>query len=58
MQISLDLECVSYLSIANSIQVKEPEFVEGDVFRIIVPLDEEYSFDFGVNNKSVSETLG
>ena len=36
---------------------KEPEFVEGDVFRIIVPLDEEYSFDFGVNNKSVSETL-
>ena len=36
---------------------KEPEFVEGDVFRIIVPLDEDYSFDFGVNNKSVSETL-
>lgn len=25
---------------------KEPEFVEGDVFRIIVPLDEEYSFDY------------
>ena len=22
-----------------------------------MPLDEEYSFDFGVNNKSVSETL-
>lgn len=36
---------------------KEPEFVEGDVFRITVPLDDEYSFDFGVNNKSVSETL-
>ena len=50
MQISLDLECVSYLSIANSYSGKEPEFVEGDVFRIIVPLDEEYSFDFGVNN--------
>lgn len=24
----------------------EPQFVEGDVFRIIVPLDEAYSFDF------------
>lgn len=26
---------------------KEPEFIEGDVFRIIVPLDDAYSFDFG-----------
>ncbi|MDO4332785.1 MAG: putative DNA binding domain-containing protein [Eubacteriales bacterium] len=26
---------------------QEPQFVEGDVFRIIVPLDDEYSFDFG-----------
>lgn len=25
---------------------KEPEFVEGDVFRILVPLDEEYSFEY------------
>lgn len=24
----------------------EPSFEEGDIFRIIVPLDEEYSFDF------------
>lgn len=24
----------------------EPEFIEGDVFRIIVPLDDEYSFDY------------
>lgn len=24
---------------------QEPKFIEGDVFRIIVPLDEEYSFD-------------
>ena len=24
-----------------------PEFIESDVFRIIVPLDENYSFDFG-----------
>lgn len=22
------------------------EFIDGDIFRIIVPLDEEYSFDF------------
>ena len=25
---------------------KEPEFIEGDVFRITVPLDEGYWFDF------------
>ena len=25
---------------------QEPEFVEGDIFQIIVPLDDEYSFDF------------
>ena len=25
---------------------QEPQFIEGDVFRIIVPLDEAYSFDF------------
>ena len=30
---------------------KEPEFIEGDVFRIVVPLDEEYSYDFGQDNK-------
>ncbi len=29
-----------------------PEFVEGDVFRIIVPLDEKYSFDFGQNGQT------
>lgn len=26
---------------------KDPEFKEGDIFRIIVPLDDAYSFDFG-----------
>ena len=36
---------------------KEPEFVEGDVFRIIVPLDETYSFDFGSDHKSENATL-
>ena len=44
---------------------KEPEFREGDIFRIIVPLDDEYSFDFGLTktenrisdmNSLVSET--
>lgn len=25
----------------------KPEFVEGDVFRIVVPLDDGYSFDIG-----------
>ena len=26
---------------------EEPSFIEGDVFRIVVPLNDEYSFDFG-----------
>lgn len=26
---------------------QEPKFIEGDVFRIIVPLDDIYSYDFG-----------
>ena len=26
---------------------KDPEFIEGDIFRIIVPLNDGYSFDFG-----------
>ena len=34
---------------------QEPEFIEGDVFRIIVPLDDEYSFDAnGVGNKKTA----
>lgn len=32
----------------------DPEFKEGDVFRIIVPLNDEYSFDFG--NKTTDKT--
>lgn len=31
---------------------QEPEFFEGDIFRIIVPLDEDYSFDFGLNGQT------
>lgn len=33
----------------------EPEFKEGDVFRIIVPLDDKYSFDYGTNNKDMPQ---
>lgn len=33
---------------------KEPEFKEGDIFRIVVPLDDAYSFDFG---KTSQETV-
>lgn len=33
-----------------------PEFIEGDIFRIIVPLDDTYSYDFGtVKNKSADK---
>lgn len=37
---------------------REPQLIEGDVFRIMVPLDEEYSFDFGFMKaaNSVSDT--
>ena len=33
---------------------EEPEFVEGDVFRIIVPLNEDYSYD-NPQNDSIDE---
>ena len=31
---------------------QDPEFKEGDVFRIIVPLDDEYSFDYFLEHAS------
>ena len=31
---------------------KIPEFIEGDIFRIIVPLDDLYSYDFGQNGQT------
>jgi len=34
---------------------KEPEFIEGDVFKIIVPLDDTYSYDIG-NTKGQKPT--
>lgn len=35
---------------------QNPEFQEGDIFRIIVPLNEEYSFDQGVSQKTTAKT--
>ena len=32
---------------------KEPEFMEGDVFRIMVPLDDEYSYDYNLLDSNV-----
>lgn len=37
---------------------QDPEFQDGDVFRIIVPLDEEYSFDYGLSSENHAETDG
>ena len=35
---------------------QEPEFIKGDVFRIIVPLDDAYSYDFGYSGSETNET--
>lgn len=35
---------------------KDPVFEEGDVFRIAVPLDENYSFDMGIGSETNRET--
>ncbi|GAB6105134.1 hypothetical protein JCM17039_18880 [Blautia glucerasea] len=34
---------------------KQPEFKEGDVFRIIVPLDEAYSFDIAAKQRNADK---
>ena len=36
---------INLLKFSNYYSGKEPEFIEGDVFRIIVPLNEDYSYD-------------
>ena len=36
---------------------KPPELIDGDVFRIIVPLDDEYSFDANMFNGHVNDTV-
>ena len=33
------------------IEGKDPQFVEDDVFRIIIPLDDAYSFDYSTENE-------
>ena len=35
---------------------KDPVFEEGDVFRIIVPLDDDYLFDMGIGSETNQET--
>lgn len=35
---------------------QDPEFQEGDIFRIIVPLNEEYSFDQGASEETTGKT--
>lgn len=43
---------------------KDPMFEEGDVFRIVVPLDDNYSFDMGIGsdktgtNDTINGTIG
>ena len=34
---------------------QEPEFKEGDVFRIVVPLDDEYSFDYAAGRNTTPQ---
>lgn len=35
---------------------KEPKLIEGDIFRIIVPLDEGYSFDYDIGSETTQQT--
>ena len=34
---------------------QEPELIEGDIFRIMIPLDSEYSFDYEIANKTTDK---
>lgn len=36
---------------------QEPEFKEGDVFRIVVPLDDEYSFDYAAGRNTTPQVM-
>lgn len=36
---------------------KDPVFEEGDVFRIIVPLDDNYSFDMSIGLETIPDTI-
>lgn len=37
---------------------KDPEFREGDIFRIVVPLNDSYSYDFELGNGDKDEHIG
>lgn len=37
---------------------QNPELIEGDIFRIIVPLDDGYSFDYEISSEITSEAAG
>ncbi len=32
---------------------QEPRFVEGDIFKIIVPFDDDYSYDYVIKNEEI-----
>lgn len=34
-----------------------PEFIEGDIFRTIVPLDDTYSYDFGAVERENADKM-
>jgi ATP-dependent DNA helicase RecG len=36
---------------------RKPEFIDGDVFRIIVPLDDDYSYEVGKNKAQIKRNL-
>jgi len=35
---------------------KDPELIDGDIFRVIIPLDDNYSFDTGANKAQIKRT--
>ena len=35
---------------------QKPELIEGDIFRIIVPLDDKYSFDYEIGSETTQKT--
>ena len=51
------LEVQGYMVLTNTnfYSGKNPELIEGDIFRIIVPLDDEYSFDYEISSEAAGE---
>lgn len=54
------LEVQGYMVLTNTnfYSGKNPELIEGDIFRIIVPLDDEYSFDYEISSEAAGEFTG